>query len=25
MEKEIEKIPLHEAMEMLNEVGINAN
>jgi hypothetical protein len=25
MEKEIEKIPLDEAMEMLKEVGINVN
>lgn len=25
MEKEIEKIPIEEAMEMLKEVGINVN
>ncbi|MEI5985120.1 MULTISPECIES: hypothetical protein [Sphingobacterium] len=25
MEKEIEKIPLDEAMEMLKEVGVNVN
>lgn len=25
MEKEIEKIPIDEAMEMLKEVGINVN
>ncbi len=25
MEKEIEKIPIDEAMEMLKEVGVNVN
>ena len=25
MEKEIEKIPIEEAMEMLKEVGVNVN